>query len=220
MKTDLDLNYILNNRYATKKFDTNKKISSENLELIENLLQMSPSSNNLQPWHFIMATTQEGKNTIAKSTEGKHIANKEKILNASVVIVFAVKIDIEDEYLDILSEKAVQDGRLTSENKASGNNIRKDYINLHRSEYKDVTHWLEKQLYLNLGSLLLGVASLGIDAIAMEGIDKNVLNEEFNLIEKGYTASVIVSLGYRAEDDFNAKLSKTRLDKNKIITKI
>ncbi len=214
------LNKVLANRYATKKFDSSKPISNDNMKLIEDLLQMCPSSNNLQAWHFIIASTQDGKSRIAKSTEGKHIANKQKILDAPVVIVFATKIDIEDEYLDRLTEKAIEDGRLSSENKASGNNIRKEYINLHKYEYKDVTHWLEKQLYLNLGSLLLGVATLGIDGIAMEGVDTSILNKELGLIDKGLSACVVVALGYRAEDDFNAKLNKTRLDKAEIITKL
>lgn len=190
------------------------------MELIEDLLQMCPSSNNLQAWHFVIATTEEGKSRIAKSTEGKHVANKQKILDAPVVIVFATKIQIDDEYLEHLVEKAVEDGRLNSENKVRGNNIRKEYINLHKYEYKDETHWLEKQLYLNLGSFLLGVATMGIDAIAMEGVDTSVLNEELGLIDKGVSACVVVALGYRAEDDFNAKLNKTRLDKEKIISKI
>lgn len=217
---ELDLTKVLHSRYATKKFDATKKISDENICIIEDLLQMAPSSNNLQAWHFIMATTQDGKNQIAKSTEGSHISNKEKILNASVVIVFATKIDIDDQYLEHLTQKAIDDGRLNHQNKSNGTNIRKDFINLHKFDYKDITHWLEKQLYLNLGSLLLGVATLGIDAIAMEGIDTRTLNNEFGLIEKGLNASVVVALGYRQDDDFNATLKKTRLDKSEIITKI
>ena len=45
----------------------------------------------------------------------------------------------------------------------------------------------------------------------MGGFDEDVLNEEFGLKEKGLRSSVIVSLGYRSENDFNAKLPKSRL---------
>lgn len=52
---------IVKTRYSTKKFDSTKKISKDNLEKIKDLLQFSPSSTNIQPWHFILATTEEGK---------------------------------------------------------------------------------------------------------------------------------------------------------------
>lgn len=79
---------------------------------------------------------------------------------------------------------------------------------------------MEKQVYLNIGNFLLGVATLGIDAVPMEGIDMKALDEEFGLREKGYTAVVMVGLGYRSESDFNANLPKSRLPKEEIFTEI
>ena len=40
------------------------------------------------------------------------------------------------------------------------------------------------------------------------------------LTEKGLKASVIVSLGYRSETDFNAKLPKSRLTDDVIFTRL
>ena len=81
---------------------------------------------------------------------------------------------------------------------------------------------MEKQVYLNIGSFLLGVASLGIDATPMEGIDVKALDEEFGLRAKGYTSLVAVSLGYRTESDFNSpdKTPKSRLPESEIFTVI
>jgi nitroreductase/dihydropteridine reductase len=64
---------------------------------------------------------------------------------------------------------------------------------------------------LNLGSLLLGVSILGIDAVPIEGFDAKELDEEFALRGRGYTSLVIVPLGVRSDDDFNAALPKSRL---------
>ena len=74
----------------------------------------------------------------------------------------------------------------------------------------------------NIGSFLLGVASLGIDATPMEGIDVKALDEEFGLREKGFTALVAVSIGYRAESDFNStdKTPKSRLPESELFTEI
>ena len=56
----------LNWRYSTKDFDPNKKISEEDFAKVKEILRMSPSSTNLQPWHFVIANTDEGKKRMAK----------------------------------------------------------------------------------------------------------------------------------------------------------
>lgn len=45
----------------------------------------------------------------------------------------------------------------------------------------------------------------------MEGFDSKVLDTELGLRERGFTSSVVVSLGYRSNEDFNARLAKSRL---------
>ncbi|CDG79367.1 dihydropteridine reductase, partial [Acinetobacter baumannii 107m] len=72
--------------------------------------------------------------------------------------------------------------------------------------------------FIALGQLLFAAGLEGIDATPMGGFDENVLNEEFGLKEKGLRSSVIVSLGYRSENDFNAKLPKSRLPDEVIFT--
>jgi nitroreductase / dihydropteridine reductase len=92
------------------------------------------------------------------------------------------------------------------------------FINMHKHALKDVQHWMDKQVYLNVGQFLLGAATLGIDATPMEGIEVKVLDEEFDLRERGYTSLVVVTLGYRSAEDFNANLPKSRLPFSEILT--
>ena len=217
----MDIIKALQSRYSTKKFDPNKKICDEDMQKIETLLQLSPSSTNIQPWHFIIAWTEEGKKKIAKSTEGLYEFNKAKVLDASAVVVFATRVDVCDDYFNHLSDKEDEDGRYAKkQHKEDNHGGRKMFAHMHKYGNKDLYHWLEKQTYLNVGNFLLGIGALGIDGIAMEGVDMNILDEEFNLREKGYTTSLIVSIGYRREDDFNAKLPKSRLSKSEIIERI
>jgi nitroreductase/dihydropteridine reductase len=75
----------------------------------------------------------------------------------------------------------------------------------------DAQQWAEKQVYLALGTLLLGASTLGVDACPMEGFDRATLDHELGLSAKGLTAVVLVALGYRSSEDFNAKLPKSRL---------
>ena len=79
-------------------------------------------------------------------------------------------------------------------------------------------HWLEKQVYLNMGSFLLGAGLLNIDAVPLEVIVQAVLDLVFGLNEHDLTAVAAVALGYRAETDFNASLPKSRLAADDIFT--
>ncbi|MEP2026338.1 MAG: oxygen-insensitive NAD(P)H nitroreductase [Reichenbachiella sp.] len=215
----MDLKSILNFRYSTKEFDPIKKISKDHIEQIKALLQMSPSSINLQPWHFIIAHTKEGKERVAKGTEGFFQFNKPKITDASHVIVFTSRIDADENYMQHLLDQEEKDGRFPNDEiKESVNSARNLFANIHRYDTKDFQHWMEKQVYLNMGNLLLGVAALGIDAVPMEGVDLKAIDEEFSLREKGFTSLAVVSLGYRKDSDFNAKAPKSRLPQEEILS--
>lgn len=65
----------------------------------------------------------------------------------------------------------------------------------------------------------MAAAAMGIDSIPMEGVDLAMLDQEFGLAEKGFKSVAVISFGYRAEDDFNAKLPKSRLENDVIFTK-
>ena len=54
----------------------------------------------------------------------------------------------------------------------------------------------------------------------MEGFDAKILDEQLGLSEKGLKPIAIVPMGYRASDDFNATLPKSRLDSDEIFTTI
>ncbi|WP_424000015.1 oxygen-insensitive NAD(P)H nitroreductase [Maribacter sp. IgM3_T14_3] len=217
----MNLHETLDWRYTTKEYDTTKKISESDMAEVKNLLRMCPSSVNLQPWHFIVAETPEGKARIAKATEGFFHFNEPKITNASAVVLFCSRTSADDEYFKHLLEIQDKDGRFPNEdmkNRLYG--AMNAFADIHKYDVKDFQHWMEKQVYLNIGSFLLGVASLQIDATPIEGLHMKVLDEEFGLREKGFTAITAVSIGYRAESDFNSteKTPKSRLPQSEIIT--
>ena len=216
----MNLKNILDTRYSTKEFDATRKISDSDFEQIKYLLRMSPSSTNLQPWHFIIASTDAGKQRIIKGTEA-FAFNTNKVLGSSHVILFCSRLDADETYLQQVLEQEDKDGRFTEAQFKEGmHKGRKHFVNIHKHDLRDLPHWMDKQVYLNMGTLLLGVATLGIDAVPMEGVDVKALNEEFGLPEKGYTALALVALGYHKDSDFNAKLPKSRLPESVIIDEL
>lgn len=212
---------LLQKRYSAKDFDSSKKLSDEQVADIKLLLQLAPSSTNIQPWHFILAMTDEGKARVVKSMHDFYSFNADKCMGASAVVVFATRVDISEEYLLHVLDVEERDGRFTEpEFKDQMHGGRSIFHGMHQYDYKDATHWAEKQVYLNLGNFLLGVAAMGLDALPMEGCDMKVLNEEFGLREKGFTASFAVAVGYHTDQDFNASLPKSRLPQSEIIEEI
>ena len=215
----MNLADVVMTRYSTKEFDANKKIPAEQFEQLKTTLHYFPSSLNAQPWHFIIADTEEGKKRVAKGATGFSAFNEPKILDASHVVVFCAKTDYSEEYNQNLLECEDKDGRFAlPEHKEMTNYARNAFLNIHRYDLKDLQHWMEKQVYLAMGGLLLGAPVLGIDALPMEGVDMKALDEEFGLREKGFTAVGVVALGYRSDSDFNAELPKSRLPEEDILT--
>ncbi len=214
----MNLIEVANSRYATKKFDGSKRIEEGVFKQIKTLLRLSPSSVNSQPWHFVIADTLEARKRLSKGTQGVYGANEAKVLDASHVILFCSKTEMQDDYLLHLLENEERDGRFPKpENKEMVKKARAFYADLHRNAL-DTQSWMEKQVYLNIGTVLLGAGMLGLDAVPIEGVDVKVLNEEFDLINQGYTAVAMVALGYRDAGDFNASLPKSRLPEEEIFT--
>ena len=44
---------LVKHRYTAKRYDANKPISDETLNDLLEVLRLSPSSVNIQPWHFM-----------------------------------------------------------------------------------------------------------------------------------------------------------------------
>lgn len=217
----MNLSQIAKSRYTTKAYDPARKIPAEQVAHLQTLLRHAPSSVNSQPWHFVIASTDEGKARIAKATQPAYAYNEGKIKQASHVVVFCARQSIDEAHLQNVLAQEDQDGRFaTPEAKAGQHNARSFYVNLHRYDNKDVQHWMEKQVYLALGTLLLGAATLEIDATPIEGFDAKILDEELGLRAQGLTSVVIACLGYRSSDDFNARLPKSRLQEASVITQI
>ena len=212
---------IATTRHTCKAFDPAKKIDASKLDALCTVLRFAPSSVNSQPWHFVIAASDEGKGLIAQATQGGFAYNEPKVRNASHVVVLCARTDLDETHLAAVLAQEDADGRFaTPEAKAGQNTSRTYYAGLHRNELKDASIWMEKQVYLALGTLLQGAAALEIDACPMEGFDQVKLDEVFGLSEQGLTSVVLVALGYRSELDFNAKLPKSRLPVEALITLI
>lgn len=218
----MDILQAARRRHTVKSYERGRAIPAGIVDRLRELLRLTPSSVNAQPWHFVVASTPEGRERIARATDAPGYGyNSPKIRDASHVIVLATRVAADPAHYRALLEREEEDGRFVNDAaRASQDKGRNSFTELHQFERKDLAHWYEKQTYLALGTLLLGASSLEVDATPMEGFDGAVLDRELGLRERGFSATVIVALGYAGADDFNARLPKSRLGAEALFTDI
>ncbi|MGL4860355.1 MAG: oxygen-insensitive NAD(P)H nitroreductase [Enterobacteriaceae bacterium] len=212
----MDIVTLAQKRYTTKNYDPNKKIPEQQFEQLCELLRLSPSSVNSQPWHFTVAHSDEAK---ARLLPAIIEFNHGRVINASHVLIFSVHQEIGDAHLKALLEQEERDHRFPSEQeKMAQDKGRRYFVGLNSENTLQQQAWQSRQLYLALGALLFGAASLGIDTTPIEGFDSSKMDTLLGLQERGLRSVVIASLGYRSTDDFNAQLPKSRLPREQIFT--
>lgn len=191
---------IAKSRYTTKKYDPNGKINDETIEQLKEILRLSPSSINSQPWKFTFISDVETKEELSKVS----FHNMRKISDASHVVVFSVidnVADFESENIARLPER-------------SG-----DYYYRMVKPKGDawIKAWMSHQVYLSLGFFLSACATMNIDSTPMEGIDTDAYDRI--LRQDGYKALFAVAIGYRDKEDINQPsiTPKLRLEKENVI---
>jgi nitroreductase len=206
------MNKIIENlkwRYATKKFDTSKTISNEDFETLKKAMQLTASSYGLQPYKIL--------NIVDKETRAKLRAaswNQSQIEDASHMIVLANMTDFGDELVDNYFENVIDTRNVTKEDVADYANTVKSTIGQLSQEQKAV--WTAKQAYIVVGNLLSAAAQLRIDACPMEGFQSEEYNKILDLNSKNLNAAVVVTLGYRSEEDETQHYKKVRKPENKL----
>ena len=217
----MNIAQIATTRRTCKAFDSARKIPDGVLADLKTVLRFAPSSVNSQPWHFVIAGSDAGKETLAATLDGAFAYNAGKVRAASHVVVFCARNALDEAHLNGLLAQEDADGRFaTPEAKAGQANSRNFYVSLHRDQLKDADAWADRQIYIALGNLMQAAAALGVDACPMEGIDVLALDKALGLPEKGLRAVVMCALGYGSDQDFNARLPKSRLPAETLFSEI
>ncbi|CAM1339774.1 NAD(P)H-dependent oxidoreductase [Tenacibaculum aestuarii] len=199
------MNYIKNQewRYATKKFNPDKKVSENNLNLIKRTVQLSVSSYGLQLYKILIIEDINIRKQLQPASW-----NQSQITDASHLIVFC-------NYTKGIPQAIDKHIELTA--KTRGVDIEKldgyrDFMKMKiaKKSQNDQFNWTKNQTYIALTNLLAVCASLKIDACPMEGFEAEQYNEILGLTEKGLNASILATIGYRSNEDETQYLEKVR----------
>lgn len=190
-------------RYATKKFDSNKKISENDLEFLKEAIQLSSSSYGLQPYKIIIVENPELRAQLQPASWGQS-----QIIDASHLLVFANEVNVGDTQIDAYFNNLTQTRNIPLEAVQGYMDFMKSNINA-LPEAKRNT-WTSKQTYLALGNLLAAAAELKIDVTPMEGFVPEQYNEILGLDKLGLNASLVATIGYRHDEDETQHYTKVR----------
>ncbi len=205
------MNYLeaLNWRYSVKRFD-GKKIPSEKLNYILEAGRLSVSSLGLQPYHILVVENNEILQKLIPA-----FYNPSQISTCSHLIALVSKTNINKEYVDNYFSHIINERGVTLEQlSAFRNNINSL---LETQTQKEMESWSEKQSYIVLGSLIMAAAQENIDTCPMEGFRSEMIEDILQVDKQSEKISVVLALGYRAEDDNFQNFKKVRKPADKFI---
>ena len=199
-------------RYATKKYDTAKKVADDKLHNILEAIRLAPTSSGLQPFEVFVVENPELRAKIR--AVGWDQAG---ITDASHLLVFAAWDDITEERIDMMFD-------MTNEQRGMVNEGWEAY----RAKLKGIVAARGKagnfdsaarQAYIALGVALVAAAAQHVDSTPMEGFDAAKVDEILSLKERNLRSVVILPVGYRAQEgDWLANLKKVRRPMPRLVT--
>ena len=190
-------------RYATKKYDSSKKVSHIDLSKIKEAIQLSASSYGLQLFQVLDIESSKIREELKPSSWGQ-----DQITDASHLFVFCNYADVKGEDIDqYMKLKAQTQGLDLNSLQAYGDFV-KGKMNENSIEEKQI--WTAKQTYIALTSALVACSELKIDSTPMEGFEPDDYEKILGLKEKGLKASVVLAIGYRSDEDASQHGKKIR----------
>ena len=138
-------------RYATKKFDPTKRLSADQINLIEESLRLSPSSYGVQPWKFYRVENQEMRTKIKDAAYGQS-----QVTDASHLFVLASRVnfgvdDVSAYIKDVAVARGIQESELDG--------YRKMLLGvIEGKKPEQLDDWSARQVYVALGFGLMAAA--------------------------------------------------------------
>lgn len=204
----------LNWRYAVKKFDPSKKISSETWNRLEQSLILTPSSYGLQPWKFIVIEDEALRKELTPFTW-----NQTQVVDCSHYVVFAVLKKMTTEHI----EKFIQQtARVRGSDPAQLEGYKKmmigDVVNGPRGQVSQ--EWATRQAYIALGNFMTSAAMLGVDTCPIEGFMPEKYDELLGLPSKNIASVVCCAAGFRSTEDKYQSAKKVRFEHQDLFIKL
>ncbi len=197
-------------RYATKKFDADRKIPADIWSVLEQALLLAPSSFGLQPWKFLVIDDPALRAELAKKSWGQS-----QVTDASHLVVFTTRTDVTEADVDRFMSSLTEIQGRSPESLSGYRNVITGFAANMTPEARHA--WNVRQTYIALGQFMASAAVLGIDTCPLEGLEPAGYDEVLGLTGSGYATSVACAAGYRSPEDKYASTPKARFPLAEII---
>lgn len=201
-------------RYATKKFDSTKKVNEEDVNKIVEAARLAPTSSGLQQFRVIVITNQEIKEKLVDVSFGQSI-----VQDCSHLLVFAAW----DKYTEERIDKAYDfttDVRDLPRGRFGSYTDKLKSIYIPQSAEENFIH-TSKQAYIGMTMSIAQAAELKVDATPMEGFLNDKVDEILELNKYGLKSVLMLPIGYRDnENDWLASMKKVRIPKEEFTIEI
>ncbi|MBG1233368.1 NAD(P)H-dependent oxidoreductase [Aestuariivirga litoralis] len=203
----------LNWRYATKKYDTAKKVSQRQLDEILEAISLAPSGSGYQPYDVLVVTNPEVREKLRAAAN-----NQSQVTEASHLLVFAAWDNITAEKLGkVFDNMALIRGKSDSLDERRKGAI----AGFEAKSAEENFHFAAQQAFIGLGVGVSAAAALKVDATPMGGFDPKKFDEILGLKAKGLRSVVILPIGHRhADGDWLVNLKKVRRPKNEMFIEV
>ncbi len=193
----------LNARYATKKFDTAKKIPLATVNAIIEAIRLTPTSYGLQLMKVVLVEDENLREQLVA-----HAYGQQQIVDASHLLILCREKRANDEHISDYIENIADTRDIHIDHLVGFKNMMHNTVlKMTPAQQED---WMKQQVYIALGNLLTSCAILEIDACPMEGFLPSEFDRILGLEEMNLSSVLVVPIGYRAEDDKTASLKKVR----------
>lgn len=200
-------------RYAVKKFDNKKNLSSLQIQTLKEAFNLTATSYGLQPLKLLVISNKEIQKELVL-----HSWNQPQVLEASHLLVICVPkeytTDQVEKYFNLVQKiRATPDSVIDPFKKFLTAEIEK-------KTQEELLTWNKNQAYLALGNLLTVCALEKIDACPMEGFIPEKYDEVLHLSQQNLTSVLVLPVGFRAEDDYMKDLKKVRKNIDDVVIDI
>ena len=198
----------LNFRYATKRFDPQRKISESDWQFLQEATRLSPSSYGLQPWKFLVIRSPELRARLRQETW-----DQSQVVDCSHYVVFTALREVNERYIEKYLNSVAKNRGVSIDTLTGFRQMLKQ--NLLAADRRNVIqYWTQRQAYIAMGTLLTAAALRRIDACPIEGMDPAAYDRILGLNDYATVASV--ALGYRHPQDAYQNYPKSRFDLSEI----
>lgn len=202
-------------RHACKAFDSDKKISDDDFELILETGRLSPSSFGFEPWQFLVI-----QNPVLREKLLPLVCGQQQVPTAShLLITLSRRGDSLTPGSDYLTTFMQEVQQLPAEVVTMKGDF---YALFHRELFqlagdeRKIADWAAKQTYLPMANMMTTAALLGIDSCPIEGFKQqaveNFLAQAIDLDLTTFGVAHITAFGYRKAEPVRAKTRRAAAD--------